>query len=157
MAESRLGLGTHVSSCGHSLHAVCWVQYWDKECERSQGALLTPCPVSAQTAWRAGRRGFRSGADRVSGEFTCPLCKRLSNAVLPLLPPIKHLAAAVAEPKVRRLTSRPCLSSREWLLQEPAAGSSVKMEVDPVTAQLDAADFDEWLTFVQGKVLKVRA
>ncbi len=61
---------------------------------------------------REQRRNLRmwwrlSFVDVQAGEFLCPLCKRLSNAVLPLLPPLNQLvldwyvwltAGAQAEP-----------------------------------------------------------
>ncbi|CAG9128754.1 unnamed protein product [Plutella xylostella] len=67
------GAGPHVSSCGHALHAACWTKYLatvhDKENRR-------PYRLRQPAAFDVGKR-----------EYLCPLCERLCNTALPLLPP----------------------------------------------------------------------
>jgi len=65
-------IGTHISTCGHVMHFKCWQQHFD--------SLLG----------RERRRSYRprqsASFDVERHEFLCPLCKGLSNAVLPILP-----------------------------------------------------------------------
>lgn len=65
-------IGTHISTCGHVMHFQCWQQHFD--------SLLG----------RERRRSYRprqsASFDVERHEFLCPLCKSLSNAVLPILP-----------------------------------------------------------------------
>lgn len=60
----------HASSCGHVMHAVCWLQYL-RVVTRERRRTVRPMGVF--------------GADWRRGEYLCPLCQRLSNTVLPLL------------------------------------------------------------------------
>lgn len=68
----------HTGSCGHVMHATCWTEYFENEVmkehrrphrNRSPGTFLTE-----------------------KREFLCPLCRRLSNAVIPLTPALSRFA-----------------------------------------------------------------
>lgn len=67
----------HSSTCGHVMHAACWKEYFNNEVlkenrrpnrNRNQGNFITD-----------------------KKEFLCPLCRCLSNAVLPISPPLSRL------------------------------------------------------------------
>ncbi|KAF9824715.1 hypothetical protein SFRURICE_010322 [Spodoptera frugiperda] len=67
-----LGLQPHVSSCGHALHAACWRNYVDNVQDKEN---------------RRPYRGRQPAAfDVEKKEYLCPLCERLCNTALPLLP-----------------------------------------------------------------------
>lgn len=64
----------HVSSCGHAMHLSCWQKHFqmteDNE-DRRRYRLRLSVPF-----------------DITLGEYLCPLCERLCNVVVPLLPAI---------------------------------------------------------------------
>ncbi|XP_026318050.1 E3 ubiquitin-protein ligase UBR1 [Hyposmocoma kahamanoa] len=66
------GAQPHVSSCGHALHARCWRKYVDSVMDKEN------------------RRPYRlrqpAAFDVEKKEYLCPLCERLCNTALPLLP-----------------------------------------------------------------------
>ncbi|XP_049878281.1 E3 ubiquitin-protein ligase UBR1 isoform X3 [Pectinophora gossypiella] len=67
-----VGAQPHVSSCGHALHARCWRKYVDSVLDKEN------------------RRPYRlrqpAAFDVEKKEYLCPLCERLCNTALPLLP-----------------------------------------------------------------------
>ncbi|CAF1066177.1 unnamed protein product, partial [Didymodactylos carnosus] len=67
--------GVHVSSCGHPIHASCWMKYHDSVLLQSQRLAL--------------RTRGATNYDIEMGEFLCPLCQTLSNTVIPLLPSLR--------------------------------------------------------------------
>ncbi|KAH9628504.1 hypothetical protein HF086_017330 [Spodoptera exigua] len=98
-----LGLQPHVSSCGHALHAACWRNYvdnvQDKENRRSADAdaaraargvarrLAARRPGATAACVQLPYRGRQPAAfDVEKKEYLCPLCERLCNTALPLLP-----------------------------------------------------------------------
>uniref|UniRef100_A0A5S6Q1A5 E3 ubiquitin-protein ligase n=1 Tax=Trichuris muris TaxID=70415 RepID=A0A5S6Q1A5_TRIMR len=66
----------HLSTCGHTMHWDCWKAYFSgiAQQEQHQGTL-----------WRS------SITPTDPPEYLCPLCKRISNTVVPLLPGVRHL------------------------------------------------------------------
>ena len=72
------GCGPHVSTCGHAMHSSCYQKFFSilerKEQERNNSF---------------GIRGLN--IDVSEGEFLCPICERLSNTVLPLLPSVTQV------------------------------------------------------------------
>ncbi len=70
----------HTSSCGHIMHAACWSKFYadiiSHERQRTRGM----------------RHPHSFDVDR--REFLCPLCRRLSNAVIPLIPQFHILQPA---------------------------------------------------------------
>ncbi|VDN39715.1 unnamed protein product [Gongylonema pulchrum] len=71
---ASLRSGPGASTCGHTMHFDCYRKFTEllKDHERSRNRqLMTYNP-------RVVNVNF--------GEYLCPLCKRLSNAVLPVLP-----------------------------------------------------------------------
>ncbi|XP_037086593.1 E3 ubiquitin-protein ligase UBR2-like [Pollicipes pollicipes] len=61
----------HTSSCGHAMHAACWKAHFDSVARERR---IHP------------RVHYLSGFDVQKQEFLCPLCQRLSNTVVPLVP-----------------------------------------------------------------------
>lgn len=62
----------HCGSCGHVMHATCWKDYFDNEVLKEN---------------RRPNRNRSPGSFVIDKkEFLCPLCRCLSNAVLPITP-----------------------------------------------------------------------
>merc|ERR1719419_892270 len=68
---SNLTSSPHTSSCGHVMHVTCWQKYFDDVSEAEKRRYRTRHPTSF---------------DVEKGEFLCPLCRSLSNSVIPLIP-----------------------------------------------------------------------
>lgn len=70
--ETSIHPSPHVSTCGHVMHASCFEKYFNNEMIKEN------------------RRPYRNRTpvlfDIEKKEFLCPLCRFLSNALLPLLP-----------------------------------------------------------------------
>lgn len=75
--ETAIHPSPYVSSCGHEMHATCWQEYFNNELLKEQ------------------RRPFRTRNPSIfnidKNQFLCPLCRFLSNTVLPILPPLSSL------------------------------------------------------------------
>ncbi|XP_023334562.1 E3 ubiquitin-protein ligase UBR2 isoform X2 [Eurytemora carolleeae] len=69
----------HVSSCGHIMHARCYQKYFDSQVAKERDRNINLIT-----------RNFMN-YDVQDGEYTCPICERLSNTVLPVLPPLSSL------------------------------------------------------------------
>ncbi|CAG5053999.1 unnamed protein product [Parnassius apollo] len=67
-----LGAQPHVSSCGHALHARCWRKYVDAVRDKEK---IRPYRLRQPAAFDVEKK-----------EYLCPLCERLCNTALPLLP-----------------------------------------------------------------------
>ena len=67
----------HISSCGHFMHATCYQKYMENVVakERDRHQLLRDNPQF----------------DVASGQYMCPICDRLCNSVIPVLPPVTTL------------------------------------------------------------------
>lgn len=63
------GNGVHVSTCSHAMHYSCWSDYFDHSKQQHQ--------------FRTQRRLY-TRYDVERNEYDCPLCRRLSNCVLPI-------------------------------------------------------------------------
>lgn len=75
--ETAIHPSPYVSSCGHEMHASCWQEYFNNELLKEQ------------------RRPFRTRNPSIfnidKNQFLCPLCRFLSNTVLPIVPPLGSL------------------------------------------------------------------
>lgn len=75
--ETAIHPSPYVSSCGHEMHASCWQEYFNNELLKEQ------------------RRPFRTRNPSIfnidKNQFLCPLCRFLSNTVLPSVPPLSSL------------------------------------------------------------------
>ena len=68
---ASLSSAPHTSSCGHVMHAACWQKYFDDVSESERRRYRSRHPTSF---------------DVEKSEFLCPLCRSLSNSVIPLIP-----------------------------------------------------------------------
>lgn len=75
--ETTIHASPYVSSCGHEMHVSCWKEYFNNEILKEQ------------------RRPFRARNPSIfnidKNQFLCPLCRFLSNAILPIVPPLNNL------------------------------------------------------------------
>lgn len=78
-AFADLRYGPHASTCGHVMHARCWQKFFES--------------VVTKERRRPARYGRHISFNVEKREFLCPLCECLSNAVVPLLPPVSALVA----------------------------------------------------------------
>lgn len=69
-----LRYGPHTSTCGHVMHSRCWQKFFES--------------VLTKERRRPARYGRHISFNVEKREFLCPLCECLSNAVVPLLPPV---------------------------------------------------------------------
>ncbi|XP_014224487.1 E3 ubiquitin-protein ligase UBR2 [Trichogramma pretiosum] len=91
--SSRLGPSPHTSTCGHTMHVVCWQKYFDN--------------VMAKENRRPYRLRQPNSFDIEKSEYLCPLCECLSNTILPVLPTL-----AIIQPTVQ---SQREISFDRWL------------------------------------------
>jgi len=102
--------GPHVSTCGHAMHATCYQKFFDslvvKERDRTIN-LMTK----------------NMNFDVSNGEFLCPICERLCNTVLPLIPSVTQLkkkqsASPIAEISLNSFVTGLKTSVDSWYLKE---------------------------------------
>lgn len=95
----------HTSSCGHVMHASCWKEYFNNEVLKEN---------------RRPNRNRSQGMTTDKKEFLCPLCRCLSNAVIPILPALSRIV--------------------------PTQNDT---QVTPVNDDIEPMPFDKWLYFMQ--------
>lgn len=95
----------HTSSCGHVMHASCWKEYFNNEVLKEN---------------RRPNRNRSQGMTTDKKEFLCPLCRCLSNAVIPILPALSRIVPSQTDTQV----------------------TQVNDDIDPMP-------FDKWLYFMQ--------
>lgn len=66
----------HTSTCGHVMHALCWKDYFNNEVTKEN---------------RRPNRNRSHSTTSEKKEFLCPLCRCLSNAVLPIAPALSRI------------------------------------------------------------------
>merc|ERR1719431_2125314 len=69
-SNANLANGTHLSSCGHVMHAECWQRFFDAVVQRETRR----------------RQRYVSSYDVEKNCFLCPMCESLCNAAVPVLP-----------------------------------------------------------------------
>lgn len=88
--ETAIHPSPYVSSCGHEMHATCWQEYFNNELLKEQ------------------RRPFRTRNPSIfdidKNQFLCPLCRFLSNTVLPIFPPLSSLGDVKAKSVTENFT-----------------------------------------------------
>ena len=72
--------GPHLATCGHAMHAACYQKFFDSLVQKERHNAIN-------------MMGKILNFDVSVGEFTCPICERLSNTVLPLIPSVSQLRA----------------------------------------------------------------
>ncbi|KAE9553855.1 hypothetical protein FO519_002943 [Halicephalobus sp. NKZ332] len=85
---SHMPIGYSVSTCSHVMHADCFKEFSDNLWNRDR---------SRQRVQVVGQQIV----DQDRHEYLCPLCKRLSNAALPLLPTLDSLVMVHKSSKSR--------------------------------------------------------
>ncbi|KHN74188.1 E3 ubiquitin-protein ligase ubr-1 [Toxocara canis] len=80
LVSASLPFGMDASTCGHTMHFDCYMQYCDLLKSRERGRPRQQLALSQRMI------------DVEANEYLCPLCKRLSNTALPLLPAISTLS-----------------------------------------------------------------
>ncbi|XP_042869971.1 E3 ubiquitin-protein ligase UBR2-like isoform X4 [Penaeus japonicus] len=91
--------GAHTSSCGHTMHAHCWQEYFDDVVKKER------------------RRPYRFrqnlSFDIEKSEYLCPLCEALCNTALPLLPSVTATAVNLRNQDPQSAT--PTISLTDWI------------------------------------------
>lgn len=81
--ETAIHPSPHTSTCGHVMHASCWQEYFNNELVKEN------------------RRPYRNrppgNFDIEKKEFLCPLCRCISNAVLPMSPELRRFYIPTAQ------------------------------------------------------------
>lgn len=77
LLPADLFCGPHTSTCGHVMHSDCWQKFFDS--------------VLLKERRRPLRYGRHISFNVDKNEFLCPLCERLSNTVIPMVPAISSL------------------------------------------------------------------
>lgn len=70
----------HIGTCGHVMHATCWKDYFNNEVQKESR--------------RPNRNRSVSSFTMDKKEFLCPLCRCLSNTVLPIMPALPKFHVA---------------------------------------------------------------
>lgn len=109
----------HTSSCGHVMHANCWKEYFNNEVLKEN---------------RRPNRNRSQGITTDKKEFLCPLCRCLSNAVLPI------------SPALSRYTSSQSNQSHPYGIE---AASTELPTILIASDTIEPMPFDKWLYFMQ--------
>ena len=87
---SRFGCCPSVTSCGHFMHAKCYQKFFDSLVSKARDNLF--------------RQILNYDVDRQ--EYLCPICERLCNNILPVIPPVT---------KYLQCKTTPCSDLGEWI------------------------------------------
>lgn len=101
-------LAPHISTCGHVMHLRCWQKYFEQEFLR----------LRRQTMRARDRAAFATldSYAMMRNEFKCPLCSRLSNAVIPLILPVAAIVPRLDSPTAASTTKNASPSLNDWLI-----------------------------------------
>lgn len=91
--------GAHTSSCGHTMHAHCWQEYFDDVVKKER-----------RKPYRF-RQNLSFDIDK--SEYLCPLCEALCNTALPLLPSVTTTAVNLRSQDPPSAT--PTISLTDWI------------------------------------------
>ena len=102
--------GPHLSTCGHVMHATCYQKFFDSLVQKERHNAIN-------------LMGKILNFDVSIGEFTCPICERLSNSVLPLIPSItalraKQSSAPIPEIGLNAFVTGLASTVESWFLKE---------------------------------------
>ena len=137
MYNKNGGTRLHASGCGHAMHFKCYNDYTARCFSES---------INAATSYRNN-----IAFDSPLGEFTCPLCKAISNAIVPRisaaslresLRPPQESEMPLRERGIQSLLSsgRPLLSEAGSLLGNRCAGSAQPALARALQVFLDSCD-----------------
>ncbi|XP_039257407.2 E3 ubiquitin-protein ligase UBR2-like isoform X1 [Styela clava] len=129
--------GIHTSTCSHTMHYECFKQFRDSV-------------NSTEARRRHNSRYSRKGFDIKNNEFLCPLCSRLSNSVIPVIPHpfIAKQRGILTDPlEDEMIDSQPSTSAtpstmREWLKSIEEVLKPLKLEAQEVVLKfhVDVSD-----------------
>ncbi|VDN02420.1 unnamed protein product [Thelazia callipaeda] len=94
---AALRSGGEASTCGHLMHFNCYKKFSELIRDRDRGRNRQPLAFNPRVV------------DVSLGEYLCPLCKRLSNTILPVLPPLLQDSMERVEPE------KNCIEFADWL------------------------------------------
>lgn len=95
----------HSSSCGHVMHATCWKEYFNNEVMKENR--------------RPNRNRSQGNFTTDKKEFLCPLCRCLSNAVIPIIPSLSRIGPKSTNQNVSDTESTdnvPAINFEKWIL-----------------------------------------
>lgn len=123
--ETSIHPSPHVTTCGHVMHAACFEKYFSNEMVKEN------------------RRPYRNRTpvlfDIEKKEFLCPLCRFLSNALLPLLPTLNsfnnNCSAPLSVPDAMDFSS--WYTSMEGFIAEFRNANDKQMEVPQNTDEFE--------------------
>ena len=100
MLRSDLAKSPYTSSCGHVMHAACWRKHYDDVLghERLRNRLRHPQVrqnFSTIVEGKLESHCHPQSFDVSKNEFLCPLCRCLSNTVIPIIPQFHVLQPVV--------------------------------------------------------------
>lgn len=105
--KNDLAPAPHSSTCGHVMHASCWKEYFNNEVMKENR--------------RPNRNRSQGNFTTDKKEFLCPLCRCLSNAVMPITPSLS------------------CFGNQQMNQNLPDSGSP---------GDVSAISFEKWLCFM---------
>lgn len=132
MDEMHVGedVPVHVRMCGHSVHHTCWESYHASQFQRA----ITG----------GHHRHALNAVDVTKKEFLCPLCKSISNVLIPTT--TEALAKLLPKKQLGRLADQhddqPVANTLNWLtraVMQPSASDQSAMETCSVEDMEDAA------------------
>ncbi|XP_054719736.1 E3 ubiquitin-protein ligase UBR2-like [Uloborus diversus] len=103
LLPSDLFSAPHISTCGHVMHSDCWQKFFESVLHKEQRRPL--------------RFGRHTSFDVEKNEFLCPLCERLSNSVIPLIPQLSVLIPSSQPAKARAMPVDDWLSIMKKVLE----------------------------------------
>ena len=107
---SRFGCSPSVSSCGHFMHAKCYQKFFESLVTKTRDNIF--------------RQILNYDVERQ--EYLCPICERLCNNVLPVIPPVTSYLKTTSSPNSdfsKWLTATKDILSQKYL-DEPDGGAS---------------------------------
>ena len=122
----------HASACGHSMHFNCWNEYFAMSVSRELSQIIS-------------NHDFPLAFDVMEREFTCPLCKSICNAFLPLTVPSKASlywsSLAATEQSVE--SQKPFTALENWMsfISQGKASYPVRLSINNL---LDTPDVPRW-------------
>jgi hypothetical protein len=122
-------LGCHVSLCGHSVHSTCFDSYFADSVSNTAAASIGTDPESAR------------------GGFFCPLCKRLSNGLVPQVDAFKSWGKAKSHMKDKQASSQMLHLSLSESMDIAMSQEVVSMEVDTASlVHVNGNSLESWIS-----------
>uniref|UniRef100_A0A9J2QBD1 E3 ubiquitin-protein ligase n=1 Tax=Ascaris lumbricoides TaxID=6252 RepID=A0A9J2QBD1_ASCLU len=112
LVSASLPVGMDASTCGHTMHFDCYIQYCDLLKSRERGRPRQQLALNQRMI------------DVEANEYLCPLCKRLSNTAMPLLP--RYLLSAFSESRTHLIDFDEWVNTLGELINEPFTSQTTK-------------------------------